>query len=145
MPTIFKSIDIDAPPERVFALIGPMTKQSEWAIFLKDAQLLSGDGTSPGSTYRWAFKVGPRSQPLEAVIAAYNENEALVRRTRGALQMEDRLFLAPIGAGTRVEWTIYYKPPFGPLGALLDLIFVNRVFQNDVETSLERLKRQLEG
>ena len=145
MPTIFKSVDIDAPPERVFALVGDATKQSEWAIFIKDAELLSGDGKSPGSTYRWSFKVGPRSQPLEVVVAAYNENEALVRRVSGELQMEDRLLLAPVDGGTRVEWTIYYKPPFGPLGALLDLIFINRVFQNDVETSLERLKQQIEG
>lgn len=145
MPTIFKSIDIDAPPQRVFPLIGDTAKNGEWAIFLKEAQLLSGDGLSPGSTYRWTFKIGPRRQTLDAVVVAYNENEALVRRAQGELEMEDRLFLAPSDGGSRVEWTIHYKPPFGPLGALLDLIFVHRVFQNDVETSLERLKRQVEG
>jgi len=145
VPAIIKSIDIEVPAERVFALVGDTSRSSEWAIFLKEAELLSGDGRSPGSTYRWIFKVGPRSQPLEAVIVVYNENEALVRRISGELEMEDRIFLGTIGGLTRVEWTIHYQPPLGRLGALIDLIFVNRVFQNDVETSLERLKQQLEG
>ena len=47
--------------------------------------------------------------------------------------------------GTRVEWTIGYKPPMGPLGALVDALFMNRVFQNEIEESLEGLKAQLEG
>jgi hypothetical protein len=33
----------------------------------------------------------------------------------------------------------------GVLGAVMDTLFLNRVFQNEIEESLEALKAQLEG
>jgi len=44
-----------------------------------------------------------------------------------------------------VEWLVEYEPPMGMLGRLMDALLMNRVFQNDIETSLERLKVRLEG
>jgi len=51
----------------------------------------------------------------------------------------------PRDDGAYVEWTVDYRPPMGPLGALIDALFMNRLFQNEMEESLESLKARLEG
>ena len=51
----------------------------------------------------------------------------------------------PRDDGTHVEWTIGYRPPMGPLGRVVAALFLNRVFQNEIEESLESLKVQPEG
>jgi uncharacterized membrane protein len=50
----------------------------------------------------------------------------------------------PADGGTRVEWMVDYKPPMGPAGAFMDAFMMNRVFQNELEASLENLKTALE-
>lgn len=146
MPLINKSIEIEAPREQVFAEAADPTKQPDWALFLKDVAVTRGDGRSAGSKQTWVFKVGPRAEDMEAVVTKFSENEYVSRQTSGKLGISDSMnFVALDGGATRVHWNIEYTPPMGMLGKMLDNIFVNRVFQNDVETSLERLKRRLEG
>ncbi|HXG35713.1 MAG TPA: SRPBCC family protein [Dehalococcoidia bacterium] len=145
MAEVSKSIEIAAPRERVFQEATDPAKQGEWALFLKDVAVVSGDKTTPGSKQVWQFKVGPRAQPLEAVITRFIPNEHVARRAEGAINLEESMaFVAVDDTATRVHWNFEYQPPLGPIGRLLDTIFVNRVFQNDVETSLENLKRRLE-
>ena len=59
--------------------------------------------------------------------------------------MQGHMAFEPSGEGTRVVWTIDYTPPMGPLGTIVDLLFMNRVFQNEVEASLDNLKARLEA
>ncbi|HZP25692.1 MAG TPA: SRPBCC family protein [Dehalococcoidia bacterium] len=147
MPLINKSIEIEAPREQVFAEAADPTKQPDWALFLKDIAVTSGDGRSPGSRQAWLFKVGPRpAETMEAVVTQFHENESVSRQTSSGLPLSESMnFIAVDDGTTRVHWSIEYKPPLGPLGKMLDGIFINRVFQNDIETSLERLKRRLEA
>ena len=52
--------------------------------------------------------------------------------------------LGPVGNGTDVQWAVSYTPPMGPLGKFMDVFMMNRVYQNEIEASLERLKAELE-
>ena len=145
MPRIVKSIDIDAPREHVFAYAVDAGKQPEWITFMKEIEITSGDGRSQGTTDRCLIKLGPRTQPVEAEWTEYQANESFARRATSGMQMQGRMTFIPSGEGTRVQWTIEYTPPMGPLGAVVDALFMNRVFQNEVEESLEKLKVALEG
>ena len=145
MPRIVKSIDIDAPREHVFAYAADAGKQPEWTTFMKEIEITSGDGKSRGSTDRCLIKIGPRAQPVEAEWTEYQTNESFGRRATSGMQMQGRMTFTSSGEGTRVEWAIEYSPPLGSLGAVIDVLFMNRVFQNEVEASLENLKTALES
>ena len=145
MPRIRKTIEIEASPEHVFSYATNASTQTGWVKFLKQIDITSGDGQSQGTTDRCVVKLGPRAQAVDAVWTEYDAPRAFARKTTGGMAMEGRMTFQPSDAGTRVEWTIGYKPPMGPLGAVVDALFMNRVFQNEIEESLESLKAQLEG
>ncbi len=145
MPRVRKSIDIDASPENVFNYATNMTTQPEWIKFLEEIDITAGDGQSKGTTDRCVIKLGPRAQTVEAIWSEYDPPRSFARKSTGGMAMEGRMTFAPQGSGTLVEWTIGYQPPAGMLGKVVDSLFLNRVFQNEVEESLESLKAQLEG
>ena len=145
MPRIRKTIEIEASPEHVFNYATNASTQTGWIKFLRQIDITSGDGQSRGTTDRCVIKLGPRAQAVDAVWTEYDAPRAFARKTTGGMEMEGRMTFQARDAGTRVEWTIGYKPPMGPLGAVVDALFMNRVFQNEIEESLESLKAQLEG
>ena len=145
MPRIRKTIEIEASPEHVFNYATSAATQTDWIKFLKQIDITSGDGQSRGTTDRCVVKLGPRAQAVDAVWTEYDPPRTFARKTTGGMEMEGRMTFQAKDRGTRVEWTIGYKPPMGPLGALVDALFMNRVFQNEIEESLESLKAQLEG
>ena len=145
MPRIRKSIEIEASPEHVFNYATNASTQTGWVKFLKQIDITSGDGQSRGTTDRCVVKLGPRAQAVDAVWTEYDAPRAFARKATDGMEMEGRMTFQPVDGGTRVEWTIGYKPPMGPLGAVVDALFMNRVFQNEIEESLDSLKAQLEG
>ena len=145
MPRIRKTIEIEASPEHVFGYATNASTQTAWIKFLKQIDITSGDGQSKGTTDRCVVKLGPSAQAVDATWTEYDPPRTFARTATGGMEMEGRMTFQPSDAGTRVEWTIGYKPPMGPLGALVDALFMNRVFQNEIEESLESLKAQLEG
>jgi uncharacterized membrane protein len=109
-------------------------------------EITAGDGKSIGTKDRCLMKLGPRAQEMEAEWTEYKENEAFARRATSGMDIQGRMTFTPMREGaTRVQWNLEYTPPMGALGRFLDLLFMNRIFQNEVEASLERLKGQMEG
>lgn len=143
MPRIKAAIDIDAPREHVFAAAEP-TKLPEWAIHIAEVVITGGDGKSAGTTDRTIIKVTPRKNRLDCTWTDYRPGETWARAFTGYLKGEERLSFISIGKGTRVEWMFNYTPPFGPLGKIGALLVMSRVVQNDIEASLENLKKALE-
>lgn len=143
MPKIKATIDIDAPREHVFAAADPL-RMPEWTIHVKEVLVTSGDGKSPGTTDRTTIQVTPRKNKLESVWTEYTQGQVFSRKFKGYLSGEERLTFSPTTAGTHVEWTYNYKPPFGIIGQIGALIMMSRVVQNDMESSLENLKRAME-
>ncbi len=145
MPSILKSIDIDASPDNVFNYVTNVSTQPDWIKFLKAIDITSGDGQTKGTTDRSVIKLGVRAQEMEALWTEYDPPRAYARRATSGMEMEGRMTFHPSDDGTHVEWTIGYRPPMGSLGMVVDVLFMNRVFQNEIEESLESLKEQLEG
>ncbi len=145
MPSILKSIDIDASPDNVFNYVTNVSTQPDWIKFMKSVDITSGDGQTKGTTDRSVIKLGPRAQEVEALWTEYDPPRLFARKATSGMEMEGRMTFEPSDDGTHVEWTIGYRPPMGPLGMMVDALFMNRVFQNEIEESLERLKEQLEG
>jgi Polyketide cyclase / dehydrase and lipid transport. len=143
MPRIKATIDIDAPREHVFAAAEP-TRMPEWTIHVKEVLITSGDGKSAGTTDRTTIQVTPRKNKLECIWTEYTQGQTFARKFTGYFTGEERLTFTPQDGGTRVEWTYNYTPPYGILGKIGALVMMSRVVQNDMESSLENLKRAME-
>ena len=145
MPRILKSIDIDASPDKVFSYVTNASTQPDWIKFMKQVDITSGGDLGKGTTDRSVIKLGPRAQTMEALWTEYDPPRSFARKATSGMEMEGRMTFEPTDDGTHVEWVIGYRPPLGALGLMTDALFMNRVFQNEVEESLESLKAQLEG
>jgi len=142
---VAKSIQIDAPREHVFALATDIGRQPDWTTFVKEGLITAGDGKSAGTRDRTVFKVGPRATKAENLWTAYNPGELFARRSVMGMTQEETMQFTPAGNSTLVQWTVNYQPPLGPLGRFMDVFMMNRVYQNEIEASLERLKAALES
>lgn len=143
MPRLKAAIDIDAPREHVFAAAEPL-KMPAWTIHVKDVVVTEGDGKTPGTKDKTIIQVTPRKNTLLSEWTEYKPGESWARNFTGYLSGEERLSFTAAGSGTRVEWTYNYTPPFGFIGKIGALLVMSRVVQNNMEASLETLKRELE-
>ena len=144
MPRLKAAIEIDAPREHVFAIAGDLTRRPEWTTFVKEVTVTSGDGKSAGSKDRLVAKIGPTAHTWEGETTAYTPGEAWGRKFEGYFVGTERITLRPAGNATVVEWAVDYTPPFGLIGKLGAFLFMARVYQNELEGSLENLKAALE-
>jgi len=143
MPKLKAVIDIDASREHVFAAAEPL-KMPEWTIHVKDVTVTEGDGKTAGTRDRTIIQVTPRKNTLMCEWTDYRPGETFARTFTGYLSGTERFTFTPEGNGTRVEWRFDYTPPFGPLGKIGALLVMSRVVQNNMESSLETLKTELE-
>jgi uncharacterized membrane protein len=49
------------------------------------------------------------------------------------------------GDGTKVAWSIDYVPPMGPVGKMMDTLFMVRLFDQLMKDSLALLRERLES
>lgn len=143
MPRIKATIDIDAPREHVFAAAEP-PRMPDWTIHVKEVVVTAGDGKSAGTTDRTIINVTPRRNQLDCTWTEFTQGEAYARRFTGYFEGEERLVFTAANGGTRVEWTYNYTPPFGIIGKIGAMLVMSRVVQNNMEASLDNLKREME-
>lgn len=144
MPRLRAAIEIDAPREHVFALAGDLVKRPEWTTFVKEVTVTSGDGKSVGSKDRLVAKIGPLPNTWEGELTEYAPGETWARKFEGYFVGDERITLTPAGNATVVEWAVDYTPPFGLIGKVGAFLVMARVYQNELEGSLENLKAALE-
>ena len=145
MPRIRKTIEIEASPEHVFNYATNASTQTGWVKFLKQIDITSGDGQSQGTTDRCVVKLGPRAQAVDAVWTEYDAPRAFARKTTGGMEMEGRMTFQPGTAARAWSGRSATSRRWARWAPLVDALFMNRVFQNEIEESLESLKAQLEG
>ena len=145
MPQIRKSINVSVSPDNVFGYVTNPKTIPDWVRFIREFQITSGDGKSAGTRDQAVFKLGPRAQRQEGEWTEYDPPNTFARTVSEGTAMQSRMTLAVSDGGTFLEWSMRYTPPMGPLGMAVDALFMNRVFQNEMEESLETLKAQLEG
>ena len=143
MPRLKAVIDIDAPREHVFAAAEPL-KMPEWTVHVSDVTVTEGDGKTVGTKDQTIIRVTPRENTLDSKWTEYSPGEAWARTFTGYLKGEERISLADVDGGTRLEWTFNYTPPFGLVGKIVALLVTSRVVLNNMESSLDTLKRELE-
>lgn len=145
MPRLDNSIDIKATPDQVFAYLSDVTTHPEWVKWTKDAEVTSVEPKGVGATSSEVMQVGPKKETVETLTTEYKEGQFMTRRHTRGLEMTDRMSVLPFGDGTKVAWSIDYSPPMGSMGKLMDLLFMERLFDQLMKDSLTNLKDRMES
>lgn len=146
---VSRSIDIDAPPARVFALINSLQQTPKWSPWLgldPDVRLaFSGPDSGVGNRLDWRSdhpQVGSGMQIITASDPDSHVGFDLDFTTMG--QATGTFDLAPIGTGTRLSWSFQTDMGLNPLNRWMGLM-MDRLVGTDFERGLVNLKRLAEA
>jgi len=146
MSQVHASIEIDAPPEKVYDLMLDPARLDEWVTIHR--KLNHADDGPPATGFHMDQTLNLRGTSFK-VHWTLTEAERPDRATwegRGPARSYARTTyrLTPNGDGTRFEYENEFKPPGGVIGAAASRVIVGGVPQREANRSLQRLKALLE-
>lgn len=143
------SIQVDAPPERVYDVISDVTRTGEWSPVCHRVEWTGGStGPEPGATFKGWNKQGPMHWSRECRVREAERGKVFSFSTYVKDKESTRwqYTLEPANGGT--ELTETYEPVWAPgyvrvLGKLAGKRMA-RESQKNLRASLERIKRTVE-
>jgi uncharacterized protein YndB with AHSA1/START domain len=139
-----RSIVIEAPPERIYAMIHDFRRWTEWSPYESlDADLVrvyGGAAAGTGATYAWQ---GRKAGAGDMEILSAEPSSRILIRLAFTKPMEAvntaEFALAPAAGGTRVTWSMYGPMTF--VSKLFGLVFnMDEMLGKDFEKGLSALK-----
>ena len=143
------SVDVDRPPEVVFAWITEPDRLREWVGWLVEIRPLTAPPLQSGAREIWVMEDrnnNNQRMEIETEIVEYRPNEAVTARLTAAEGFTGRVAygLIPLGPdGTRLTYAADYDFHHW-LAKLLNPV-ITRSAQQKLEEDLARLKQQAEA
>ncbi len=140
-----RTATIDAPPDRIFALISDFRRWSSWSPYEKlDPRMqrsYSGADSGVGSVYEWAGNAKAGQGRMEITRAPVPSEVAIKLDFVKPLEAHNvaTFTLEPRGGATNVTWTMDGPTPY--VGKIVHLfVDMDRLVGRDFETGLANLK-----
>jgi len=141
---IEKSIEIKAPPEKVWEMLA-LDRWQEWNLghFLDTKNMKF---TSEVNTPEDKYRVGASAYPSAHPKADFRVTESLESEKITYLHESSPMtyILKPTDEGTRLTYVVEYEMPWGIVGKFLGNLFMKRMGERELERSLDKLKNILE-
>ena len=146
MPTVQHEVYIDAPMERVFAVVADADRATEWSTNLVSIRRTS-DGPGLGATTEAVMKIAGSEQRARGRCTAYDPPSHIRLETQFEKGNKGRreIWLTPEGTGTRLRLEQEYSLPGGLFGKVLNAVVIERQVKGDIEESFSRLRTMLES
>ena len=146
MPQVEQSIDIQAPPTAVFALIADQPERMpEWWSVFEVQQRVTPPPTAIGSISRYVFNLmGIRIKGEHQVLQMDDPTHLVIKTLSGIDGMFD-YSLAEIDGGTRLTVRAAYTLPGSVLGQRLNRLTIEQQNAHDLQEGLSNLKALVES
>jgi uncharacterized protein YndB with AHSA1/START domain len=140
-----RSIEIAAPPERVYEVIMDPRRLGEWVTIHRSLDDAPPGNLRTGSELTQRLRLAGRGFTVHWVVVENDPARRVVWEGRGPLRSRAGVtyVLAPSQAGTRFAYTNEFALPGGPLARVAGPV-VRRVTGHELDESLARLKRVVE-
>ncbi len=140
-------IDIDAPPEQVFAWLDDPEKAKVWMTSVTSTEILHETPEGVGTTFRERVEEDGEGTDLTGVITGYEENRSIAFHLDGAYNDVDAVYvLEPTPSYTRLRYTATVR--FKGITRLVMLV-AGRMFKRKIaaqmQSELSSLKKLCEG
>ena len=140
MAKIEKSIDIAAPPEKIWSMIY-WDKMPQWLDIIKKAEFTSKYKDRIGATAHVNGEAGGTKAEWDAETTEWTENKRFAwRTTAGTFTGFGFTTLTPIKNGTNVAIVMDYDLPYSFLGKLVDKLRVSKEMNKGFDRGMEKLK-----
>ncbi len=146
MSTVHASIDIAAPPQRVWETIMDPGRLGDWVTIHKSVEKVTRVGEQ-GSTMEQIFQMRGVSFRVKWKLAEVDAPRVAEWDGHGPARSKAwiRYVLSPDGDGhTRFQYTNEFTPPGGVLGSVASRVVVGAASEREANNSLARLKALLE-
>ena len=146
MTHIERTIDIAAPPERVFEELIDLHRLDRWSTITASHEG-PDEKLSVGQEFRQNLRVAGVSLPTTWRCTACDPPNAVAYEasSAGGGSLTMRQVVVPTDGGSTVELVVDYELPGSVLGEVLDRLYVERRNEREAQHSLENLKDLLEG
>ena len=145
MTKIEKSIEINAPPEKIWALNCKLERLPEWQPEFKTSKWTSMEKCKVGSTLHLTGEAGGFKADMDLEITDWKENEKMAWRTStGTATGFGSVTLSPTKAGTKYTTIVEYELPYSVLGKIIDKLRVHKAMEKSYEGALKNLKAMAE-
>ena len=140
MATINKSIDIDAPAERVFEMLTDPKRLPEYAPGLISVENIRQTEQHIGDSFRATYSVLGLHFSMTFTATEYEEPTKLTTRFEGGMKGTWTWLLEPRGKSTHLTTKMEYEMAGGALGKAMNAMLVERMNEKNAEQLLENLK-----
>ena len=147
MSTVRVTIEIDAPPERVWEVVMDPHRLKDWVTIHRSVKDVSDDPLRQGSTMQQVLHMRGVSFHVNWKLVDINEPHHAVWEGRGPAHSQAKIRYGLSGDGdgpTKFEYTNEFSPPGGRLGTLASRVIVGAASEREANHSLDRLKALLE-
>jgi uncharacterized protein YndB with AHSA1/START domain len=148
MKRVSASIDIDAPPERVWEVVMDPDRLKDWVTIHRRLGKVSDAPLKDGSTLEQTLHLRGVSVKVRWTVEEARAPERAVWEGRGPARATAHTIysLAANGnGGTHFEYVNEFKPPLGPVGAAANRVLMGGVPQREADRTLRRLKELVEA
>jgi uncharacterized membrane protein len=142
MATITRSIDINAPVEKVFTYLIDPTSGPEWMVSMMEVSNVSGSGV--GQRYNWKYKMIGIPFEGESTVTEQVPNERGVVENKGGIPSTFSWTFTPVEGGTRLDLEVDYTIPVPVLGKMAEKLVLNRN-EREADLWMQNLKQKLEA
>lgn len=147
MGKVSASIDIDAPPERVWEVLMDPSRLGDWVTIHRQLREVSDSPLTEGATLKQTLCVRGANFNVNWTVADLEEEKLALWEGRGPAHSRATTryeLSARDGQGTRFDYFNEFKAPLGVLGAAASSVIVGSVPKREANRSLERLKALVE-
>jgi uncharacterized protein YndB with AHSA1/START domain len=146
MSLVTASIRIAAPPADVWKVIMDPTRLGDWVTIHRE--LLHADDGPPRVGYSMDQRIQMRGVSLEVhwKLAVCDPSKLAVWEGRGPARSRahSEYVLQAQDGGTRFDYRNEFRPPLGPVGAVVSRALVGGIPQREAMRTLERLRAHVE-
>jgi acetyl-CoA C-acetyltransferase len=140
-----RSIEIAAPPEKVYDLIADPERLGEWVTIHQYVDGKAPDELVKGAKMAQCLRLAGRNFKVKWTVVESDRPHRLVWEGKGPMRSKAKVVneIEPNGTGTRFSYLNEYSLPGGPLGNMAGPM-VRRVTGKEVDATLQKLKELLE-
>lgn len=141
MSGIRTSIDIAAPPPRVWELLMDPSRLGEWVTIHRGLREAPSGKLRLGSRLTQTLRLRGANFTVRWKVVELEAPRRAVWEGRGPARSRARITyeLSPIEHGTRFDYVNEFHPPLGPLGAVAGQVLVGGITRHEADASLRRL------
>ena len=142
-----RSIDIAAPPEKIWPFLIEPDKILKWFNLLQKFEYTGDKRSGVGTTFYYEEKSGGQLMKLNYKVTEWIENKKLAFGvTSGSLKKDDQVWsIEATQSGSRFTMFEDLEMPMGIMGKIIGATFGGNMIGGNMEKILGNLKRVVEA